>query len=189
MTDATSVHFFDTPDEWRRWLHEHHAHESSLIVGFHKTATGRASLTWPQSVDEALCYGWIDGVRKGIDAARYQIRFTPRKVGSIWSAVNIARVAVLTAEGRMSDAGLRAFAARSEQKSAIYAYEQSEHATLPPEYEARFRAAPGAWAFFQAQAPWYRKQMLWRIVSAKQEATRERRLVALIAASAAGARL
>lgn len=189
MIDASHALFFVSADEWRLWLSAHHASETFVIVGFHKTATKRATLTWPQSVDEALCYGWIDGVRKGIDITRYQIRFTPRKVGSIWSAVNMARIAVLTAEGRMADAGLRAFAARTEKKSAIYSYEQSEHPVLPAEYETRFRSTSKAWTFFEAQAPWYRKQMLWRIISAKQEATRERRLVALIEASAAGKRL
>ncbi len=189
MSETLTAHFFASADAWRYWLSDHHANETSLLVGYHKTATGRATLTWPQSVDEALCFGWIDGVRKSVDATRYQIRFTPRKVGSIWSAVNIARVAVLTAEGRMAPAGLRAFTARTEKKSAIYAYEQSEAAVLPAEFEARFRAMPSAWAYFESQAPWYRQQMLWRIVSAKQEATKERRLLALIAASVAGRRL
>ncbi len=188
LTDATPQ-FFETAEPWRAWLAQHHHTHTSLIVGFYKAQSNRQSMTWPESVDEALCYGWIDGVRKRIDDVRYLIRFTPRKSGSIWSAVNIARVAELTAAARMMPSGVQAFEARQEDRSRVYAYEQSAHAALAPEDEARFRAQPAAWAFFSAQAPWYRKQMLWRVVSAKQHATRQRRLALLIDASAAGTRL
>lgn len=141
-------------------------------------------MTWPESVDQALCHGWIDGVRKRVDDERYQIRFTPRKSGSIWSAVNIARVEVLTAEGLMTPAGVRAFEARTAGKSRVYAYEQKEHAALAPAEEALFKADAAAWHWFTLRAPSYRKRMLWWIVSAKQATTRERRLASLIDASA-----
>jgi uncharacterized protein YdeI (YjbR/CyaY-like superfamily) len=137
-------------------------------------------------VDEALCYGWIDGVRRSVDADRYTIRFTPRQPRSTWSAVNIARVAELTAEGRMAPAGLAAFAARSEARSGIYSYEQRADAALDPAEEATFQADAAAWAFFQAQPPGYRRTATWWVISAKQAATRQRRLATLIADSAAG---
>src|SRR5262249_49107611 len=146
------------------------------------------SITWPESVDEALCVGWIDGIRRSIDAISYQIRFTPRKPTSIWSAVNIARVAVLTKEKRMLPAGHAAFAARREDKSGVYAYEQ-RWGTPPPKYERVIKRNAKAWKFFQSQTPGYRKQMMWRIVSAKLEATREQRLATLIHYSARGERL
>ncbi len=175
--------FFATPADFRAWFKKHAATSPELIVGFHKKGTGTPSITWPESVDEALCVGWIDGVRKRIDDDTYQIRFTPRKSTSNWSAINIARVADLTSQGRMQPAGLAAFARRSEAKSGIYAYEQRHSAVHSPDFEARFRKQKKAWAFFEAQPPGYRKQMIWRIVSAKQEATREKRLLGLIEAS------
>ncbi|MEO8386629.1 MAG: YdeI/OmpD-associated family protein [Betaproteobacteria bacterium] len=181
--------FFATPADFRAWLVRHAATSTELIVVFHKKGSGNPSITWQESVDEALCVGWIDGVRKRIDEGSYQIRFTPRKSISNWSAINIARVAVLSNQGRMKPAGLVAFALRSEAKSGIYAYEQMESVVLSPEFEARFRRHNNAWGFFEAQPPGYRKQMIWRIVSAKQEATREKRLMGLIEASKAGKRL
>ncbi|MCY7388201.1 MAG: YdeI/OmpD-associated family protein [Burkholderiales bacterium] len=160
-----------------------------LIIGFHKKGTGTPSITWQASVDEALCAGWIDGVRKRIDDDTYQIRFTPRKSTSNWSAINIARVAELTSQGRMQPAGLAAFARRSEAKSGIYAYEQRDSAALSPDFEACFRKQKKAWAFFEAQPPGYRKLVTWRIISAKQEATRVKRFLELIEASKEGRRL
>src|SRR5437763_16796160 len=163
--------FFATPRAFRDWLAKNHASASELWVGFHRKATGRPSLTWPESVDEALCVGWIDAVRKSLGPDAYAIRFTPRKRRSTWSAVNIARAQALIAESRMQPAGLRAFEARSEERSAIYAYEQQHDAKLAPEHERQFRADERAWSFFQTQPPWYRKTAIWWVVSAKREET------------------
>lgn len=181
--------FFKTPAEFRAWFAQHAATESELIVGFYKRGSGHASITWPESVDEALCVGWIDGVRTRIDDAAYKIRFTPRKPTSTWSAINIERVRVLSLEGRMTDAGQQAFSHRREAKSKIYAYEQAEAATLAPQDEALFRKNKAAWKFFAAQPPGYRHQQIWRIVSAKRTATRAARLAKLIEASQMGLRL
>ena len=158
-------------------------------MGFHKKGSGKPSILWAEAVDEALCVGWIDGVRKRIDDTAYQIRFTPRKTTSTWSAINIARVADLSSQGRMQPAGLAAFSHRSEAKSRTYAYEQASGAALPPADEARFRKSKKAWAFFEAQPPGYRKLVIWRIVSAKQAVTRQKRLLELIEASKQGMRL
>ena len=184
MVGDVTPTFFATLAAWHKWLDQHHANESSLIVGLYKTSTGRKSITWPESVDGALCYGWIDGVRKRIDDESYLIRFSPRKPGSIWSAVNIKRVGALIDEGLMTAAGLRAFEARTENKSRIYAYEQREVAALSPDEDAHFRSHSAAWAYYSTRAPSYRQRTLWWIVSAKQAATRASRLVKLIAASA-----
>ena len=181
--------FFKTPAAFRAWFAKHAATESELLVGFYKRDSGKPSITWPESVDEALRVGWIDGVRKRIDDEAYSIRFTPRKTTSIWSAINIERVRVLTQEGRMTEQGLQAFAHRREAKSKVYAYEQTETAALSPQEEALFRKHAPAWKYFEAQPPGYRHQMLWRIVSAKRPATREARLLKLIDASASGQRL
>jgi len=178
--------FFATPEEFRAWFAAHAAANTELLVGFYKKGSGLPSITWPEAVDEALCVGWIDGVRRARDETSYTIRFTPRKARSIWSTVNIARVAALTTEGRMRPAGVTAFEARAAERSEIYAYEQQEDATLTPDEEAAFRAAPGAWDFFAAQRPSYRRPALWWIVSAKRPETRARRLATLIADSAAG---
>ncbi|MDP3857445.1 MAG: YdeI/OmpD-associated family protein [Stagnimonas sp.] len=180
---GTEATYFANPELFRRWLRQHHASAPELLVGYHKIGSDQPSMSWPQSVDEALCYGWIDGVRKRIDAQRYCIRFTPRKPGSIWSAVNIKRVEVLSQEGRMQPAGLAAFARRSETRSVVYAYEQRDSA-MSDEYLQRLKADPAAHTFFSAQAPWYRRKASWWVMSAKQDQTRERRLGQLIAASA-----
>lgn len=181
--------FFRTPDDLRRWFAENHATARELHVGYHKKAVGEPGITWPESVDEALCVGWIDGVRRRLDDRRYAIRFTPRKTTSVWSAVNIARVAVLTAENRVQPAGLAAFAARQESRSVVYSYEQQHPAGLNPAQEAFFKNHPVAWEFFQRQPPGYRKLAIYRITSAKQEATRRKRLEKLVAESAQGRRL
>jgi uncharacterized protein YdeI (YjbR/CyaY-like superfamily) len=183
------VVFFATPAEFRAWLMEHHATDRELWVGFYKKGSGRPSMTWPEAVDEALCVGWIDGRRKRIDAERYRIRFTPRRPHSIWSAVNIARVTELAAEGRMQPTGLAAFTQRSEDRSGIYSHEQRKEMTLSAADEERFRANPAAWAFFQAQPPSYRHSALHWVLSAKQEATRQRRFTTLIDDSANGLRI
>jgi uncharacterized protein YdeI (YjbR/CyaY-like superfamily) len=181
--------FFATPADWRAWLDEHHADEREVLVGFRKKGSGRPSITWPESVDEALCFGWIDGVRRRIDDESYSIRFTPRKPRSIWSAVNVARVAELTEQGRMQPAGLAAFARRSDERSGVYAYERGEDAVLPEAYERRLRENAAAAEFFDRQPPSYRKVALHWVVSAKKEETRLRRLDQLVAESAQGRRL
>jgi uncharacterized protein YdeI (YjbR/CyaY-like superfamily) len=181
--------FFTTPAQFRCWLKRNAGLATELIVSFHKVGSGATSMTWPQSVDEALCFGWIDAVRKRIDEQRYQIRFAPRKPGSTWSAINIERVAVLSEQGRMQAAGLAAFALRTEARSRTYAYEQRDMAAFDPTHEKLFRRNRGAWRFFEAQPPGYRKTMIWHIVSAKQPTTRVRRLQQLIEASQRGERL
>jgi uncharacterized protein YdeI (YjbR/CyaY-like superfamily) len=178
--------FFTTPSRWRAWLARHHQDATEVRVGFHKKASGRPSLTWPQAVDEALCFGWIDGVRRRIDDDRYEIRFTPRKPSSTWSAVNVARVEALRREGRMRPAGLAAFERRTEAKTGIYSYERGEDAVLSKEQGRAFRANREAWAFFQRQPPWYRRTATHWVVSAKKEETRSRRLATLIEDSASG---
>jgi uncharacterized protein YdeI (YjbR/CyaY-like superfamily) len=180
------VLFFSTPADFRRWLDEHHTSETELFVGFYKRESGRPSITWPESVDCALSYGWIDGVRNSIDEISYQIRFTPRKPSSTWSAINVKRVAELAKLGLMRPAGVKAFETRKGDKTGIYAYEQRKSAELPPTFEKQFRANKKAWAFFQAQPPWYQRTATYRVISAKQEETRRRRLDQLIEASAAG---
>jgi uncharacterized protein YdeI (YjbR/CyaY-like superfamily) len=187
MTPGTTAQdplFFATPAELRAWFAAHHADAKELWVGFHKKGSGRPSITWPESVDEALCVGWIDGVRKSLGADSYTIRFTPRKPASTWSAVNIRRMAELTREGRVLPAGQAAFDRRSEAKSGIYAYEQSDKASLDEQSERQFRAQQAAWEYFQAQPPWYRKTAIWWVVSAKKEETRQKRLATLIEHSA-----
>jgi uncharacterized protein YdeI (YjbR/CyaY-like superfamily) len=181
--------YFETPTDLRDWFAENHESAAELWVGFRRKASGLRSITWPESVDEALCVGWIDGVRKGVDETSYKIRFTPRKPTSNWSSVNIARVAVLTRDGRMRPRGLAAFERRSEKRSGIYSYEQRRSARLEPAQERLFKANAAAWAFFQAQPAGYRKTATWWVVSAKREATREKRLATLIDDSASERRL
>ena len=183
---AAAPVYFATPADFRAWLEANHETASELRVGFYKKGSGRPSITWPESVDEALCFGWIDGVRHSLGEEAYTIRFTPRKPRSNWSAVNIARMAELLREGRVRPAGLRAFEARAEERSGIYAYENRDKAALTPEIEAEFRAHPEAWAFFQAQPDWYRKTTIWRVVTGKREETRRKRLAELIEDSAHG---
>ena len=172
--------FFRTPAEFRHWLLEHYADTPELVVGYYKKGTGKPSMTWPESVDEALCFGWIDGVRRRIDDERYSIRFTPRRRRSIWSAVNIKRAGELIEAGRMTPAGLAAFEARIEDRSAPYSYEQRHNARLDPEQEARLRADPEVWEWFQSRPPSFRKTAIYWITSARKPETRERRLTRLI---------
>ena len=181
--------FFATPDQWRAWLARHHATAGELWVGFYKRGTGRPSLTWPESVDQALCYGWIDGVRKSLGPESYTIRFTPRRAGSIWSKVNVERVKQLEALGLVQPAGRAAHAARTTAKSGIYSYEQRAGARLTHEQERTFKRSRKAWRYFQAEAPWYRRTATHWVVSAKREETRAKRLATLIADSAAGRRI
>jgi uncharacterized protein YdeI (YjbR/CyaY-like superfamily) len=181
--------YFDSPDEFRAWLEKHHATATELVVGFHKTHTGRPSMTWTESVREALCFGWIDGLRRSLGDESYTIRFTPRKPRSIWSLRNVQHVEDLTREGRMTPAGLAAYEARKPQRTGIYSSEQRQSARLEPGQEERFRADPVAWEFFQSQPPSYRKTAIYWVVSAKREETRARRLATLIEDSAAGRRI
>lgn len=178
--------FFATLADFRRWLEVHHDQAQELWVGFYKKATGKPSITWPESVDQALCFGWIDGRRKSVDSENYMIRFTPRRPTSNWSLVNLQRVAELSDQGLMHPAGLAIFAARREAKDGVYAHEQRQAAELNPAEVAQFQAVPAAWAFFQAKPPSYREPAIWWVVSAKQPETRQKRLQTLIADSAAG---
>ena len=172
--------FFASPALWRKWLAANHARADEILVGFYKRDSGKPSITWPESVDEALCYGWIDGIRRRIDDQRYSIRFTPRRPRSIWSVVNLKRATALVKERRMTAAGLRAFNARSRDRSGIYSFEQRKALTLSAADQARFKANPEAWRFFSALAPGYRRTAIFWVVSAKREETRRRRLTRLI---------
>ena len=182
--------FFATPPEFGDWLEAHHDSATELLVGFHKTRTGKPSLTWPQSVDEALCHGWIDGVRKSLGETSYTIRFTPRKPTSHWSAINLKRVKELIAQQRMRPAGLRAYEKRSEKNSNRSSYEQRKTIELLPAMVAIFRKNRGAWKFFEDEAPpYYRTAAKHWVMTAKKEETREKRLLVLIESSTAGLRI
>jgi len=174
--------FFATAGDFRQWLEAHHEIETELLVGFHKVQSGKPSMTWSESVDQALCFGWIDGVRKRIDDKSYTIRFTPRRSGSIWSAINIRKIAELKKRGLMRLGGLAAFEKRTDAKSAIYSYEKVPE-NLGPEYEKLFRKEKRAWEFFNDQPPGYRKRMIHYVMAAKNENTRMSRLKKLILAS------
>jgi len=185
VPDNSKPKFFRTPAEFSAWLERNHASAQEVWVGFHKKATGRPSMTWAESVDVALCFGWIDGIRKSIDGESYTNRFTPRRPTSNWSARNIGRVKELTAKGLMRPAGLAAFEGRADERSAIYSYEQRHNAKLAPGYERDFKRHKRAWAFFDSCPPSYRQTAIYWVMSAKREETRRRRLSKLIADSAA----
>ena len=180
--------FFKNAAEFGRWLAKHGATTPELLVGYYKVPTGKPSMTRSESVDEALCHGWIDGVRKRIDDEAYTIRFTPRRPTSIWSAINIAKVHELEAQGRMTEAGRKAFALRDEARSSIYAYERAV-AALAPDDERTFKKHKAAWKYWAAAPPGYRKVILHYITSAKKPETRAARLARVIAACADGKRL
>jgi uncharacterized protein YdeI (YjbR/CyaY-like superfamily) len=180
--------FFASAQEWRRWLVAHHQTEPECLVGFIKASTGAANMTWSESVDQALCFGWIDGVRRGIDERSYSIRFTPRKPTSIWSSINVAKMERLAAAGLVLPAGEEAFAQRTERKTAIYSYER-EPSSLSVAEAAAFQADPVAWAYFTGQAPSYQRSAIHWVLGAKRAETRTRRLAQLIADSAQGQRL
>lgn len=180
--------FFATPAELGAWFEENHASASELVVGYHRKGSGSPSITWQESVEQALRFGWIDGIRRTRDASTYTIRFTPRRPRSTWSALNIRTVERLIAEGRMHPAGLAAFEARKDGNSAIYSFEQSAVA-LSPEDEALIAANPDAWENWQQFPPSYRKQATWWVISAKRPETRTRRLHQLIEDSARGERI
>lgn len=181
--------YFETAQHFRAWLAAHAHVAAELLVGFRKVGSGLPSMRWSESVDQALCFGWIDGVRKRVDDDSYTIRFTPRKPRSIWSGVNIDKVATLRAAGLMTPAGEAAFALRSEARSQVYAYERAAPAELSLEAAALFRENAAAWAYFEACPPGYRQRMLHSIISAKKPETRDGRLARLIEACAAGRRL
>jgi uncharacterized protein YdeI (YjbR/CyaY-like superfamily) len=180
--------FFKTPREWRRWLSANHKTASEQWVGFHKLASGKGSVTYQEALDEALAFGWIDGIRKSVDASSYTIRFTPRRPRSIWSAVNLARVKVLIAARRMSSHGLAVYERRDETRTNRYSFEQKTVA-LTPSHLRTFKENREAWMFFSAQPAGYRRVTTWWVVSAKKAETQERRLTTLIATSAAGRRI
>lgn len=175
--------FFATPALWRAWLDENHASKTELWVGFYKMSSGKKSITWPESVDEALCFGWIDGKRKSIDESAYKIRFTPRKKSSLWSAVNVKRVAELTKEGRMREAGMVALGHRKENKT--YSFDREEEAKLPAGWQKTFETKnKRAWTWFSSRPPSYRRIALFWVMSAVKEETRLRRFEQLVESSA-----
>ena len=189
MSKSPKPTFFKTPAEFRAWLKKHHATADEIIVGYYKKSSGKATITWQESVDEALCFGWIDGIRRKYGEDSYGNRFTPRRAGSNWSTININRVAELTKLKRMQTAGLAAFARRTEAKSRVYTYEQKDVLPLDKQLEKKFRANKKAWDFFQGQAPYYRKLMTRWLNSGKAEETRLRRLEKLMASCAMGKRM
>lgn len=179
------VMFFETTAELRDWFDANHETAADLWLGYHRKATGKPTISWSDAVDEALCVGWIDGIRKRLDDTRSAQRFTPRRKGSNWSAINVDKVAALTAQGRIRPAGLRAFEGRIAARTGVYSYEQAE-ALFSDDELARFRAVPGAWADWERRPPSYRKATTFWVTSAKGADTRARRLEALISDSAAG---
>ena len=181
--------FFASPAEFRVWLIANHENEPELLVGFYKVSSGKPSMTWSQSVDEALCFGWIDGIRRSLGDDAYTIRFTKRKPKSIWSAINVAKVEKLTAEGKMYPAGEKAFGLRTANRTGVYSFERAEAAQLTAAELREFRRAKKGYEFFEGQAPWYKRVALHWVVSAKREETRAKRLTTLIADSTAGRRL
>lgn len=181
--------FFATPAAFRTWLEANHGSKTELLVGFYKTSSGKPSITWPQSVDEALCFGWIDGVRKSLGDEAYMIRFTPRKPTSIWSAINVAKVDALRKAGKMRPAGEAAFAKRAAAKTGVYSFERAEAAKLTPAHAKLLAANAKAATWFAASAPSYQRAAMHWVVSAKQESTRDKRLAELIRCSAAGERI
>ena len=182
------VKFFSSQAEFRKWLEKNHDSASELFVGFHKKASGKKSITYPEALDEALCFGWIDGVRRSIDETSYTTRFTPRKPKSTWSLVNVQHVERLKKAGLMHPAGLAAFEKRDPNRTGIYSFE-NEPVRLSPAYEKKFRQNKKAWKFFEEQPPGYKKLMIFRIMSGKKEETRLRRLEQTIEVSEKGVRM
>ena len=180
--------FFATPADFRSWLAKNHTRVDELWVGFHKKATGKPSITWPEAVDQALCFGWIDGLRKTIDGEAYMIRFAPRRAKSIWSAVNLKRFDALRSRGLVAPAGLEAFERRDPAKTNRYSFENRPE-KMDEKYEKKLRANREAWKFFSAQPPGYQRTVRWWVISAQKEETRLKRLQTLIELSANGERL
>jgi uncharacterized protein YdeI (YjbR/CyaY-like superfamily) len=177
--------FFKSPKEFYDWLEEHHDSESEVYVGMYKAHTGKPSMTWSEAVDQALCFGWIDGRANRIDEDSWMQRFTPRRPGSNWSKINVEKMAKLTEAGLMRPAGLAAFERRSQDRTGVYSFER-ENAVLPPEYEQRLRANAAAWEYWEARPPGYRRTATHWVMSARREETRERRLSQLIEDCASG---
>ena len=188
MNSNPKLTFFETQHQFRAWLEKNHQSANELYVGFYKVGTGKPSITWSESVDHALCFGWIDGLRKSVDDESYFIRFTPRKATSIWSAINIKKAEELIAKKLMHPSGLASFKLRKEHKSKIYSYE-NETVELSAEFEKKFKANKAAWKYFQSFPPSYRNTVIYRVMNAKQEATRIKRLEELIADSEAGRKI
>ena len=185
MSDPKPI-FFKSAQEFYDWLEEHHETDSEVYVGFYKAHTGKRAMSWSESVDQALCFGWIDTRANSIDDDRYMQRFTPRKPGSNWSKINVEKVAKLKEAGLMRPAGLAAYERRSDDRTGVYSFERGEQAALPPEYEEQLRANAAAAEYFDSRPPWYRRTAIHLVVSAKREETRLRRLAQLIEDSAAG---
>jgi uncharacterized protein YdeI (YjbR/CyaY-like superfamily) len=185
----TTPTFFKTAQAFGRWLKANASIADELLVGFYKVGSGHPSMTWPESVDEALCCGWIDGVCRRLDEVSYSVRFTPRRRGSIWSAVNIAKYQALQAQGRITPAGAQAFAQRKDDESVVYSYEQAHTAELSAQEQAAFQRDGAAWAYFEACPAGYRKVMLHRVTTAKKPETRVARLAKLMEACRVGVRL
>lgn len=179
--------FFSSPEKFREWLEQNHDRTNELLVGFHKKGSAKKSITYPEALDEALCFGWIDGVRRNFDETSYTIRFTPRKPKSIWSLVNVRHVERLTKDGRMAEPGMKAYALRDPKRTGVYAFENAPR-EFSPEYEKKFRANKKAWEFFQKEPPSIRRTCIFWVMSAKKEETRLRRLEQLIDSSAKGIR-
>lgn len=184
--EPTNVTHFESPASFREWLEQRHGSETELWVGYWKKATGRPTITWEESVDVALCFGWIDGIRKRVDDEAFTVRFTPRRNGSIWSLRNVERYTALEAAGLIAPAGVTAFDERKHGRTGVYSFEQDTPVVLSDEYEARLRAIDEAWADWEKRPPGYRRQVAHWVMSAKREETRERRLAALIEDSSLG---
>jgi uncharacterized protein YdeI (YjbR/CyaY-like superfamily) len=188
MTEKTMPLFFSTQSSFRKWLEKNHGKAKELLVGFYKVNSGKESMSWSQSVDEAICFGWIDGVRKSIDSESYSIRFTPRKPGSIWSAINIQKVENLSKQGLMHPSGMTAFEKRQEHKSRIYSYEKPPE-NLSKDFLKKFQSNKKAWKYFQSMAPSYQRTAIHWVMNAKQENTRIKRVAELINDSEAGRKI
>ena len=186
MPTPNNIKYFKTPADLRSWFEKNHQKKREQWIGYYKKDSGTPSITWPESVDQALCFGWIDGVRKSVDDKRYTIRFTPRRTTSIWSVINIKRVKELKKLGLMKREGLTLFELRDGKKSNRYSFEQRKNPVLPLRYKKIFRSNKNAWTFFSTQPPWYRKASVWWIISAKQEKTKMQRLERMIRDSETG---
>lgn len=180
MPTPTNIKFFKTPADLRTWFEKNYKTAKEQWIGYYKTASGKQSITWPESVDQALCFGWIDGVRKSLGDESYTIRFTPRNPASVWSEININKVAGLKKRGLMTKEGLELFEKRNAKKSKQYSFEQRKNPKLPASFIKQFKANHRAWRFFSSQAPWYQRTSTWWVISAKQEETRLKRLGQLI---------
>jgi uncharacterized protein YdeI (YjbR/CyaY-like superfamily) len=187
-SSPSSPQFFESADQLHAWFGQHHASASHLWIGFHKKTSASGGLQYAEALDAALCFGWIDGVRKSISATSYMIRFSPRKSKSIWSRINIKRALELSASGQMHPSGLKVFESRREEATERYSYEQGK-LQMPPSYLARFQQNQKAWRYFQSTPVGYQRKATWWLISAKQEPTRERRLEQLIEGSAKSQRL